>query len=140
MRTIIAGGRDYYLSKVDIEALEKLHQSIPITEVVSGKATGVDQCGEDWAKAKGIPVKPFPVTPEDWRRIGKAAGPLRNAVMAKYCQAAGSGKSQLIAFWDGKSSGTNNMISQAKKLGLKVTVIPVRQGAGIPSASEEQSE
>lgn len=38
MKTIIAGGRNYCLTPADLLALEKL----PITEVVSGGATGAD--------------------------------------------------------------------------------------------------
>jgi hypothetical protein len=65
----------------------------------------------------GILVKKFPA---DWDRYGKSAGPVRNGQMARYAQ-------RLIAFWDGKSTGTKNMIDQAKANGLSVTVIQIRR-------------
>lgn len=71
MRTIIAGGRDYKLTESDIDRLD----SLPISEVVSGRATGADTDGENYAYFKGLPVKQFPA---DWKTHGKAAGPIRN--------------------------------------------------------------
>jgi len=46
----------------------------------------------------------------------KAAGPKRNEQMANDADA-------LIAFWDGKSKGTKNMIDAANKLGLYVIIV-----------------
>jgi len=54
--------------------------------------------------------------PAEWNKFGKAAGPKRNKEMAIAADA-------LIAFWDGKSRGTKNMIELAKQKGLKVKVI-----------------
>lgn len=108
MKTIIAGCRDYTLTDNDKAFLSLFN----ITEVVCGGAKGVDISGWHWAIENNIPVRMFPA---DWKAHGKAAGPLRNKQMAEY-------SSQLIAFWDGKSRGTRNMIETAKKLGLKVHV------------------
>lgn len=58
--------------------------AFPITEVVSGKARGVDKCGERWADRNGIPVKDFPA---DWAKHGNSAGPIRNEAMAEYADA-----------------------------------------------------
>ena len=71
---------------------------------------------EKLAKQHHIPITVFPA---DWDKFGKSAGYKRNVQMAEY---AGSG-AMLIAFWDGKSSGTKNMIENATKLGLKVHII-----------------
>ena len=54
--------------------------------------------------------------PADWHRHGRAAGPIRNAEMAAEADA-------LIAFWDGQSRGTANMIKIAKDKGLQVAVV-----------------
>ncbi|WP_197026348.1 hypothetical protein [Polaribacter sp. Hel_I_88] len=54
--------------------------------------------------------------PAEWNKFGKAAGPVRNKEMAIYADA-------LIAFWDGKSRGTKNMIQLAKQNGLLLKVI-----------------
>ncbi len=76
---------------------------------------GADALGERWAKENDIPVKVFPA---NWDKHGKAAGPIRNKQMAAYGE-------MLIAFWDGKSSGTGNMISLAEPYNLKYTVIDI---------------
>jgi len=81
---------------------------IPITEVVSGGATGIDKEGEDYAYAHGIPVKRFPA---DWDKHGKAAGPIRNRDMAKYADA--------VALFAG-GIGTNSMRKEAEKAGIQI--------------------
>ncbi|MAT51550.1 MAG: hypothetical protein CMK32_10245 [Porticoccaceae bacterium] len=111
MKTIIAGGRDYKLTDEGRRMLDILRPTI--TEVVSGKARGADSEGERWANENGIPVKGFPA---DWGAHGKAAGPIRNQQMADYAE-------QLIAFWDGKSSGTRDMIRRAVAKRITVHVI-----------------
>lgn len=79
MKLIIAGGRNYQLSQWDLAELENLRLSRfiePITEVISGGATGADAAGEQWARGHSIPVRRFPA---DWSKHGKSAGPIRNA-------------------------------------------------------------
>ena len=78
---------------------------IKVTEVVCGKAPGADTLGERWAIANNIPVKEFPA---DWDKHKRAAGPIRNSEMAEYADA-------LVAFWDGKSTGTKDMIDKMRK-------------------------
>ena len=110
MKTIIAGGRDITDFSLVVQAVAQ--SGFNITEVVSGRARGVDTLGENYATLKRIPIAKFPA---DWTTHGKAAGPIRNTQMAQYADA-------LIAIWDGESKGTKNMINQATKLGLKVFV------------------
>ena len=121
MKVIIAGSRSIKgeLGERAVRAGVWLAQTLgwEITEVVCGKARGIDTSGEDWANRHGIPVKPFPVEKADWQKHGDAAGPLRNAVMAKYADA-------LLAVTNG-SSGTANMIKQAKARNLPVIVIEI---------------
>lgn len=108
MKVIIAGGRDYELTDADRARLDRARSELPITEVVCGCARGADTGGEDWAKARGVPVARFPA---DWKKFGRSAGPRRNLQMAQYAEA-------LIAFPGG--SGTANMVQQATERGLKV--------------------
>lgn len=113
MKTIIAGCRgfnDYKLLKEKVDYYRKDHV---ITEVVSGTARGADYLGEEYANENGIPIKSFPA---DWDNYGKAAGPIRNRQMAEYADV-------LIAVWDGKSKGTNNMIIEMNKLMKPVFLI-----------------
>jgi hypothetical protein len=101
---IIAGGRDYELTETDLEKLGEL----PIREVVSGGASGVDLGGEKWAESRGIPVKRFPA---DWKRHGRGAGPRRNRAMAEYADA--------VALFPG-GRGTASMRKEAEKAGIEV--------------------
>lgn len=81
-------------------------------EVVSGRAEGADKLGEQFANFMGYSIKYFPA---NWDEFGNAAGIIRNKEMAKYGDA-------LIAFWDGESTGTKNMIEEAEKRNLKVKI------------------
>lgn len=85
-------------------------------EIVSGGARGADSLGERYAKDKGYKLTVFRA---DWDRYGKRAGYLRNVQMAEYADA-------LLAFWDGKSRGTANMIKEATVRGLMIGVKQVK--------------
>jgi hypothetical protein len=108
IKVIIAGGRDFddyhRLCKVCDEILKKYSN----IEIVSGAYKGADLLGEKYAAERNYFIKQFPA---DWRRYGKSAGQKRNTVMANYADI-------LIAFWDGKSKGTKNMIDLATQAGL----------------------
>lgn len=81
--------------------------------IISDHASGADALGERYAQERGFQLETFPA---DWKAHGRAAGPIRNARMASAANA-------LIAFWDGKSRGTKNMIETAKNHNLKVVVV-----------------
>lgn len=108
-RIIIAGGRDFNnLERLSLEfdgCFPSATHWPSEFEIVSGGAKGADHAGEQLAMSYRIAIKTFPA---DWDRLGPAAGPIRNAEMAKYADS-------LIVFWDGKSRGTRSMIQQAMK-------------------------
>ena len=115
MKVIIAGSRDIEDFDLVVQAVED--SGFEITEVVSGKARGIDSLGEKWALENDIPVKEFPAA---WRvdgRYNPNAGPERNIQMARYADA-------LIAITYG-SSGTSHMIKVAKMQGLQVHILMV---------------
>lgn len=112
MKVIIAGTRTFEdYQKLRKECDEALINKKAI-EIVSGRAPGADQLGERYAKERGYPVKPFPA---DWSKYGKRAGFLRNKQMAEYAE-------MLLAFWDSKSHGTQNMIELAMFHKLEVII------------------
>ena len=119
MKVIIAGSRDFN----DYEAVKNYADHILSNqsgiEIVSGGANGADKLGEQYAKEKGYKLTIFKA---DWDKYGKSAGPKRNAQMAEYADA-------LIAFWDGQSRGTKNMIELAEKHKLKFMVRVVNQNS-----------
>ncbi len=113
---IIAGTRtfsDYALLK---EECDKLLADVKDTNsivILSGAAKGADILGEQYAEERGFDLQRFPA---DWKNYAKAAGPIRNSLMAKRADG-------LIAFWDGKSKGTKDMIEKADKTGIYVKTI-----------------
>lgn len=115
-RVIIAGSvsfQDYGLLRTKCDAILSEKQRTHSIVVVSGTARGADRLGERYAKEKGYQLRQFPA---DWDAHGRSAGPIRNGEMAKNADA-------LIAFWNGHSSGTKNMIETAKRYGLPVRII-----------------
>lgn len=112
MKIIIAGGRDIDISIQILDLLIKKSDFV-ITEVVCGDCRGVDKTGNNWAIKHNIPVKHFPVTEKDWELQGPEAGPIRNKKMASYADG-------VILIWDGKSTGSANMMKCAKDRGLAI--------------------
>ncbi len=118
-RVLICGGRDLDRSAVfnylnqhaqgDItEALGS--KAWPVTAVIHGGARGADEGAGMWAEREGIKPTVFKA---DWRKHGKAAGPIRNRKMLE------EGKPDLvIAFQGGK--GTASMIALAREVGVRV--------------------
>ena len=115
MKLIIAGSRTFNDYKKLKEVCDLLLQGQTDVEIVSGAYyKGADLLGEQYAKKREYKLTQFLA---DWKRFGKAAGPKRNEQMANYADT-------LVAFWDGKSRGTKNMIQIAEKEILKVIIIP----------------
>jgi len=113
MKLIIAGSRTIHLSVSDLDTIIQTYFDVSkITEVVSGKARGIDQTGIDWAVTKGIPVTEFI---PDWSSKGKAAGHIRNREMGDYADEA-------LVIYNG-SSGSQGMIDYMKHLGKNCIVV-----------------
>ena len=108
MRVIIAGSREIVDYDLVCRAIEE--SGFEMTEVVSGRARGVDALGEKYALEHDVNLRLFPA---EWDKYGKRAGYLRNAKMANYADA-------LVAIWDGFSRGTASMIDLARRKGLKI--------------------
>lgn len=128
LRIIVAGSRDFrnyqLLSDTIMEFLADKDDSDIVdnpsyVKFISGTARGADILGEQFAYTYGYDIVRFPA---DWDNLGKKAGYVRNAEMAKFAVEDGN-YGVLIAFWDGKSKGTKYMIDLAKKYGLEVHVI-----------------
>lgn len=110
-KVIVAGSRtfnNYQLLKIELDKRKD-----KISEVVCGEAKGADSFGKTWAIQNNIPVTSCFA---DWKTHGAAAGYIRNHQMGDYAD-------ELIAFWDGQSSGTKDMIDYMDKLKKKVSII-----------------
>ena len=82
--------------------------------VVHGGAAGADRIAAQEALKLGLLVEAHPAR---WEKHGKAAGPIRNREMGSL------GAVLCIAFWDGRSQGTRDMIEVAGQNGIPVEII-----------------
>ena len=116
MKVIIAGGRDFNNYQLLEGTMKSLN--LDIDTIVCGCAKGADSLGRDWARNHQIPVVEFPA---EWEFYGRAAGPIRNRKMGDYAD-------YLVAFWDGQSHGTKDMIEYMKSLGKHGKVVLYSNG------------
>lgn len=128
MRALVCGGRDWTDSQAVYRELDRLHREYAFDIVIEGDARGVDRMAGYWARRKKLGNIRFPVSKEDWLRLGKGAGPLRNRKMLA------EGKPDIVIAFPG-GIGTANMVSQAHAAGVPVIyamkVAPSPQPEGI---------
>ena len=120
-RIIVCGGRhfnDYDRMKSIIDrVIAEIGSGITAIEIVSGHCAGADQLGEKYAEERGYPCKVFPA---NWKKYGRAAGPIRNSEMIKYASEAEV--PIVIAFRSSKTRGTDDTVKKATQTGFKVVV------------------
>ena len=106
MRIIVCGGRDY----TDGTTVARVLSALDLSDatVVHGAAPGADSLAADWCRTFGVPEEPHTA---DWSHYGKAAGPIRNAMML-------AGADLVIAFPGGR--GTADMVTRAREAGVPV--------------------
>lgn len=114
-RVIVAGSRSIDDYKMLHLKLDHFLGSLQDIEIVSGGARGPDTLSERYAVERGLKLRRMPAF---WDAFGKSAGTIRNRRMSWY-------GTHLVSFWDGRSTGTRNMIDTAKMDGLKVRVVMV---------------
>ena len=95
-----------------VENMEK-YLEVGCEEIVSGGAKGVDARAADFARENGIKLTEFL---PDYSTYGRAAPIVRNRKIVEYAD-------KIIAFWDGKSRGTQFVIKYAEKLGKPCRVV-----------------
>lgn len=115
MRVLVCGSRTFWDSSMIRQALvavinehEDNGESREDITLVHGDCQGADRLAEDVALELGITN--IERHPADWDRHGKAAGPIRNAQMVDSLD----GTDKILAFWDGKSKGTQHTIKYAR--------------------------
>lgn len=121
-RVIVCGSRDYPDQQLVDFTLSKLFLSAhmydqPLVIVTGACPTGADFFAGQAAKraqSSGERIR-LEEHPADWSK-GKRAGPDRNLAMALL------GAELCIAFWDGFSTGTRDMIEKATRQAIPVTV------------------
>lgn len=124
MRVIVCGSRDWNERQVISDRLAELPR-VGDTVVVHGAARGVDRMAGQEADKLGLLTDPYPADwdgypadAEEFKRFGKkGAGRKRNEYMAYL------GADLCIAFWDGTSTGTRDMVDRATAHGIPVEIL-----------------
>lgn len=107
-RYAIVGSREY----PHLDLVRAFVRKLPTgSVVVSGGARGVDSVAEEAARECGLGAI---VIPADWSQ-GRGAGIARNADIVAAADI-------VVAFWDGKSRGTQNSMSRAVEAGKPLWV------------------
>lgn len=104
MNVIICGSRYFTDYERMCSTMDTLLKDVNIAKIITGGANGADEMGKAYAISRGYKNEEMPA---DWGKHGKAAGPIRNTAMAQQAHAT-------IAFWDGRSRGTRDMIRKAQ--------------------------
>ena len=112
-QVIIAGSRDFHDYDLLCRKCNLFFSRKKPTAILCGEARGADLLGKRYAQEHGITVLSYPA---DWDTHGKQAGYIRNRDMAMHADA-------LVAFWDGRSKGTEHMIDLAYEYKLPVRIV-----------------
>ena len=99
MRVAVIGSRSFS----DYEFLKRTLECLHITEIITGGSVGADQLAERYAQEKNIPVRLIPHTEHP-----ETSGATRTFMIISLAQ-------QVVAFWDGKSPGTGDLIKYARQ-------------------------
>ena len=121
-RIIICGGRDfdnYDALEYTIDTILSQHNlNFDDVEIISGGCRGADKLGIKYAESHKILCTEFLA---DWKRYGKAAGPIRNSEMLDYIK---DSKLPIVAaFLSADSRGTADTVRKAKGLGFDTITI-----------------
>jgi len=130
MKIIVAGGRDFTNKERMVNELNSLLEEGVLhgeIELVCGMAAGADLTAKTLFEDIGLAVHKRPAGWDDMslpcRRKVNRYGKEYNALAGmKRNHSMGDEADLLVAFWDGKSKGTKDMIDYMNKLGKPVYV------------------
>lgn len=131
MIVVVTGGRHYGERPGEFDrltdALAVLHERHQITCVAHGCAKGADQIAAGWASLMRQPPAPHDIRTmpfrAEWHRMGRAAGPVRNARMIAWAlQRQRAGEAVTVLACPG-GRGTADCVAAATFYGLTVKTL-----------------
>ena len=132
-RIIVTGSRNFDNYALLEDRLDCLTYGIKgEIEIVSGNETEAGLLGERYAREKGLP---FHIIKPEWEKDGGRTGPFRNQRMLDY---ASEKYPMVVAFWDGSSSETKDMITRAEKADIYTEVVNINPAEEFPDLSLEE--
>ena len=116
MRVAIVGSRDL--------RIQNLEAYVPkgVTEIVSGGARGIDTCARQYALRAHIKLTEFL---PDYARYGRVAPLKRNITIIENADL-------VMAFWDGKSRGTQFVVRECRQRGIPLRLFLVTERPAQP--------
>lgn len=113
MRSVmVTGSRTWSRPQTVWDVLDGVHQDQEITVLIHGGAVGADIAAKYWAESRGVTDDCH--RPDYVRYHPKSAPHIRNEEMLNLRP------DLLVAFWDGRSSGTKSVIRKARKLDIPI--------------------
>jgi predicted Rossmann fold nucleotide-binding protein DprA/Smf involved in DNA uptake len=108
LKIAVVGSRGFRDTRLVDRKLSEMKPAL----VISGGAKGADQLGETWARRNGIETLIFHPDHKKYKHPYHH----RNRLIAEACDV-------LVAFWDGRSSGTKYTIEYARRIGKPVVIV-----------------
>jgi hypothetical protein len=118
MRVVVFGSREARDRQSVWVALDAIREAFrgqgdDITQVIDGKAPGIDSLAHQWALARGIAHLRFEA---EWGRHGDAAGPIRNQQMID------EGQPHIAIMFPG-GVGTADMKQRLEETGIEIVSV-----------------
>jgi hypothetical protein len=106
---VVTGDRNW----TDYERIKHVLSAVKPTRVIAGGARGADKLAERACDELGIPCDVYPA---EWKKFGRAAGPIRNRQMLDLKP------DHVLAFHDdlNSSKGTKDCTQEATRRGIPV--------------------
>ena len=109
MKLCISGSREFKKLQLVRRFVRMLQEDV---HVIVGVARGVDEEVALWCNERGLRCDVYKA---DWDKLGHQAGPIRNTHMVDAADV-------VVAFWDGKSRGTENALKKAQVQGKLMAI------------------
>ena len=129
MKVLCCGSRGWGRSDLVMDTLQNDLNPFERHVILHGAASGADLDAGEAAHELGYEVRAFPA---DWKQHGRSAGPIRNRMMLD------QDPDLVFAFWDGKSRGTLDTITEATRRGIRVEIIPAKLRTRLSVAREKE--
>mgnify|MGYP002564233352 CR=1 FL=1 len=120
LKVAVVGSR-----KAGEQAMRQILQYLPsnTSEIVSGGAVGIDALASQIAALLKLPIRTFL---PDYAQYGKKAPLIRNTEIVHYADL-------ILAFWDGSSHGTQQVVAECIRLQKPVRLISLEDAASSES-------
>lgn len=115
MRVAVIGSRTFN----DYDLLKDTLDMVYISGIISGGSLGADKLAEQYAKEKNIPIQIIPNADPERTSREHTTTERTNSIISQ--------AQLVVAFWNGKSQGTEDLLNFAKRKGKQVKIVYFRE-------------